>query len=92
VSRVSQPSLKPCPFCGNGAAPEAMDEVDIAGEPEAEESRGKWFLVVCNFRKYGCGASGALNPSPFEAIAAWNRRALPPESSAPDRSEGTHTE
>lgn len=52
--------LWPCPFCGS-------DEVFVS-----QTVQGSSWVVCENMH---CGANGPMQPSPAEAVAAWNSRA-----------------
>ncbi len=54
-------ALKPCPFCGKEAADIHTDDC-------------RYYFVICNIHKNGCGASGAIKYSPEEAAEWWNKR------------------
>ena len=59
--------IKKCPHCGKQK-----------GEAEPYQTGpdtipGQW-IVVCNYNKGGCGASGGVRNSKEEAIAAYNMR------------------
>lgn len=69
-------ALLPCPFCGTFAL-EGEDWLQI------NAVAGPLFNIEC----FGCGVEGRHFPTLEEAVAAWNRREQPAQSSlAPDSS------
>lgn len=59
-------NLLPCAHCGK------QDSVEIIRTNYPGERK-----VICNHHNGGCGANTAGGDTPEEAIAAWNRRAVP---------------
>lgn len=59
-------TLKPCPFCGT----HETSEGDCVGVNNLNDLT---FWVSCS----KCGADGPREETEAEAIAAWNRRAVP---------------
>lgn len=69
--------LKPCPFCGRKVA--TCDTVAAVSLTDVGETDYEWesrhYVVVCDYKKGGCGAStGKWYTAPEKAIEAWNRR------------------
>lgn len=60
---MSDPELKPCPFCGGDARVDAMPVYVVAGD---------CYQCICIG---GCASSSAYYDSEEDAVAAWNRRA-----------------
>lgn len=66
-------NLKPCPFCGNKAAPQIMDQNQaLWRDPDYDGDLR--IVVCCAARNGGCGASTGFCDNDDEAVAAWNRR------------------
>ena len=64
---MTEPKLKPCPFCGN--------------EPTIVIRKGKdgWrdrYSVLCDYEHGGCGAESGWYHYESEAIEAWNKRTV----------------
>lgn len=66
MSQTEKMPLKRCPFCGGEAG-------TLMG---SNENTDKW-RVWCLRPSSVCGLIGPFKDSEAEAIAAWNRRALP---------------
>lgn len=64
--------IKPCPFCGNERALEAVSDMEL--DSDNPENKGYQFAVVCNVHKGGCGSTCGWQFDKEEAIEAWNRR------------------
>lgn len=69
--------LSPCPFCGRKGKYISIAECcdDICNIDYCKGcDRMKYYTVVCNAQKGGCGASCGWKPTEEEAIEAWNTR------------------
>ena len=69
---MTDDKIKPCPFCGERGMVVWMDQRSSA------DGDFKTAAVRCSKRCSG-GPKTHQFPTEGEAIAAWNRRALPPE-------------
>jgi hypothetical protein len=63
---------KPCPYCG------VFGSVYVSTTIEVNDCNGcgsdETFLVICDFCKGGCGASGPVKDNEKSAVLAWNVR------------------
>ena len=68
-------NLLPCPFCGSATAVRLIHP-DFC---KCEDSQEGW-IVSCDFREGGCGASSGWShdDQPERAEQKWNRRADQP--------------
>jgi Lar family restriction alleviation protein len=68
---MSEPKLKPCPFCGYAGEYLMMVDKIIHAEMAGEQI----YYAYCGNQRELCETHGPIRATSEEAIAAWNRRA-----------------
>ncbi len=64
---MTEPKLKPCPFCGN--------EPTIIVRKEKDGWRDR-YSVLCDYEHGGCGAESGWYHHETEAVESWNARVV----------------
>ena len=78
--------LKECPHCGAnaGTVVQSLEVADIYAEGIMDEAQEycpnfdiedyKYYYIICNCEKGGCGSLSPWGYTPLEAAQKWNRR------------------